>query len=650
MIAQVAVDTGVPHLDHPFDYTVPESMQDQVRVGIRVKVRFSGRSLPGFVVSVSDSSDQDKLVPISSVVSTEQVMPPSSVELIRAVADHCAGTFMDVARLAIPPRVAKAEKAGDTAGSGEPLTVDPGEMGEPQPVSLDSYPAGTSLRQAVRQGKSPRVAWTLVPVCAPVGDWADGLAGLAADTLLSGRSALILVPDAKDCARAVEAASAVVGGRHVVSLSADKGPQARYSAFLAAERGQARVLVGTRAAVYTPMDNLGLITVWEEADASFAEPHFPYPALRDIVAIRASQVRAGVVFASYSRSTPIQNWVEKGWLREISMPGPQTSFLAPLVRAASQDDRSLDRDPAARVSRLPHDAFTAIRTGLESGPVLVWVPWLGNRRNFMCSQCGQPMRCACGGGFEETSAGVVCCRICGASATQWRCACGSTRWRAVTIGSARTAEELASAFKNHRVVRSDSAHRVDSVDPVPSIVISTPGCEPHAESGYAAAVILDAAGFLSRPDIDVAEEAVRRWLAAISLVRPGKDGGSAWIVGPGGDRAIQAVLRIDPVGFAARELEDRRQAGFPPATRMATFTSDEAGLDEVAQTLSAAGYVEMLGPLQQDESDQSRLIARVPASRGEDFARLLQTMASGRSQGKRTSKLTWRLDPDWLGG
>ena len=647
MIAQVYVDVGVPHLDRPFDYAVPSGMEDQVKPGIRVKVRFNGRLLPGFVVGTSDTSDQERLVEIASVVSSEVVLPEESAQLIRAVADHCAGTFMDVARLAIPPRYARAEKT--TPVIPPPPVILPETEPVYVPCCVDAYPLGTSLREAIRGRKNPRVAWTVVPVTGEVGDWTDGVAGLVTDTCASGRGVLILLPDAKDCAKVCAAIKPVIGSHRMVSLSADKGPGARYTAFLAATRGQAQIVVGTRAAAYTPVKDLGLIVVWEEADSSFDEQHFPYPALRDIVAIRATGVHCGVVFASRSRSTAIQAWVDKGWLREITMPSSQTMYHAPQVRIASQDDRSLDRDPAARTSRLPHDAFSAIQTGLKSGPVLVWVPWVGRRRNFICSGCGEPMRCTCGGGFIEKAPGVLACQICGRPASGWVCSCGSRTWKAQTIGSERTAQELAEAFKSVQVLRSDSTNRIDSVPDAPAIVISTPGCEPEAAGGYAAAIILDTTGFLSRPDIRVGEEAVRRWLDAISFVRPGRDGGTAVLVGLGGERALQAVLRLDPAGFAARELQDRVEAGFPPATRMASFSGDEASVCQANEALAQAGYVEILGPVDEGESTDVRLIARVPAHKGEDFAHLLARMAAERSLAKRT-KLTWRLDPQWLGG
>ena len=85
----------------------------------------------------------------------------------------------------------------------------------------------------------------------------------------------------------------------------------------------------------------------------------------------------------------------------------------------------------------------------------------------------------------------------------------------------------------------------------PTIVVATPGAEPPAEFGYAGAVLLDTP-LLLRPDLRAAEEALRRWLNVVALVRSGADGGSVIAVGESSGRALQALVRVDPAGFAAR--------------------------------------------------------------------------------------------------
>jgi primosomal protein N' (replication factor Y) len=89
---------------------------------------------------------------------------------------------------------------------------------------------------------------------------------------------------------------------------------------------------------------------------------------------------------------------------------------------------------------------------------------------------------------------------------------------------------------------------------LPGIVVATPGAEPAAAGGYAGAVLLDTPLLLLRRDLRAAEEAIRRWLNVVALVRSGADGGSVIAVGESSGRALQALVRIDPAGFAAREL------------------------------------------------------------------------------------------------
>src|SRR5699024_5675930 len=110
--AQVLVLTGLTHLDRPFDYAVPAELADQVRPGVRVKVRFAGTEREGFVIATGPAADTGRaLTPVRRVVSRLPVLTEEILDLCRAVATRYAGTVTDVLRLAIPPRHATAEKA-----------------------------------------------------------------------------------------------------------------------------------------------------------------------------------------------------------------------------------------------------------------------------------------------------------------------------------------------------------------------------------------------------------------------------------------------------------------------------------------------------------------------------------------------------------
>jgi primosomal protein N' (replication factor Y) (superfamily II helicase) len=179
-------------------------------------------------------------------------------------------------------------------------------------------------------------------------------------------------------------------------------------------------------------------------------------------------------------------------------------------------------------------------------------------------------------------------------------------------------------------VRSSSGDRVlDRVGVSPDIVVATVGAEPVADEGYAAVVLLDTWLTLARDDLRVAEEALRRWLNAAALVRPG---GHVVAVGDPAHPALQALVRWDPAGFARREADERAQAHLPPAARMATVTGDLGALDDVLHLLDLPEGAEVLGPVPVD--DEHRVLLRVPWPAGEALSHSLGDLQRLRSARK----------------
>ena len=115
-VARVAVDISLAHLDRPFDYLVPASMDETAVPGCRVRVRFAGQLVDGYLLDrIQTSEHQGRLARLERVISPEPVLTPEIFDLARAVADRYAGTLADVLRLAIPPRHATAEREAPAA-------------------------------------------------------------------------------------------------------------------------------------------------------------------------------------------------------------------------------------------------------------------------------------------------------------------------------------------------------------------------------------------------------------------------------------------------------------------------------------------------------------------------------------------------------
>lgn len=666
-VARVAVDVSLAHLDRPFDYRVMPAEDELAVPGARVRVRFAGRLRDGFVLERLATSDSDReLSPISKVISAEPVLTPEIAALIRRVADHYAGCFADVVRLAVPPRHAATERA-------EPVVRPPlPELGDGAPSALDGYPTGPELLAALRGGGRPRAYWQVIPAADGCGDWADGFAAAARAVADSGRGAVLVVPDQRDLARLRAACTRWLGRTGFVVLTSEAGPAARYRAFLAALRGDVRVVIGNRAAAYAPVRDLGLVALWDDGDDLLAEPRAPYPQARTVLALRAAQQRCGVLLAGYARSCEAEQWVQQGWLRVLGADRTQTRHTAPRVRVALDSDRALARDPAARSARLPHEVFELIRGTLPQGPVLVQVPRAGYLVALVCQECREPARChRCHGPLARRGRAVqggpewaedLACSWCGLSHSGWECSiCGGRRLRAPIVGADRTAEELGRAFPNTVIRQSSGQTVLTDVPGTPALVVATPGAEPTAEGGYAGAVLLDTALLLLRADLRASEEALRRWLAVVALVRPGVDGGSVIAVGDSSARALQALVRLDPAGFAARELGERAEAHFPPAAKVISIDGAPAPLAELVELLRPPEPYELLGPVplavgaapasrKGVDPDEllERLTLRTPLRTGADLVTAVKQASGVRSARKSDGALRVRVDPTSL--
>jgi primosomal protein N' (replication factor Y) len=223
--------------------------------------------------------------------------------------------------------------------------------------------------------------------------------------------------------------------------------------------------------------------------------------------------------------------------------------------------------------------------------------------------------------------------------------CGGRELRSSVVGARRTAEELGRAFPRVRVRTSGSGGEVlATVGPEPALVVATPGAEPVAEGGYAAALLLDGWALLSRPDLRAAEEALRRWTVAAALVRPGPEGGTVVVVADASTPAVQALVRWDPAWLAERELADRRALGFPPITRMASLTGSADALAGFLAVAELPAGAEVLGPVAAGE-DQERFLVRAPSHGWAATVAALKAAAGVRSAHKESGSVRLQVDP-----
>ena len=643
LVATVAVDHEVPHLDRLFDYAVPPEFDAAAQPGVRVRVRLAGRLVGGIIVARSTHSVfGGKLQPLSRVLGAEPVLTPETATLMRAVADRWAGTLSDVLRLAIPPRRVTVER--------EPVGPSPPPPPAPDPATWTRYAGGPAFLERLAAGSAPRATWAALP--GP--HWPSELAAAAQATLAGGRGVVIVVPDGADALRVSGVLAEGIGAESFVELTADLGPTERYRRFLRLARGQVKAVVGTRAVAYAPVHDLGLVAVWDDGSDLHEEQHAPYANVRDVLVLRAHLAGAGALVGGHLPSVEAVSLAQSGWSHLLAASREAVRVAAPRVEVAGSDAQ-LARDGAAQAARLPELAFAVVRSALDEGrPALVSVPRRGYRPAVACDNCRAAVRCPrCAGPLaQESSSDTLTCRWCATRHEGLACPeCGARRWRAVVVGNIRTAEELGRAFPGVTVVRSSGAGIVARVPAEPALVVATPGAEPVPDAGYWAVLLLDAWALLGRADLRAGEEALRRWMNASALAVPGPEGGRVVLVGAAaGLLPVQALVRWDPVGYGEREAASRAELGFPPASRLAAL---EGAADEVEALLASAElppHADLLGPVPVGpmNSGVERLLVRVPRAQGAALAAALQSATKLRSV-KKEPVVRVRLDPAEIG-
>lgn len=689
-VAEVLVETQLPHLARPFDYAVTESLAADAQPGVRVRVRFAGRLISGFVVSRKASTEHvGELTAIERVVSDLVVLTPGLRRLCEEIAARYAGTLPDVLRLAIPPRHATAERrartadpaplgeverqqicdeisahsdepkafadyltaldtwigaapaAGDTtsAAGGDTTSTAAGHSSS----SADSDTSSTTDSDTTSAAAGPRAAMALLPGSMPGTGWIHYGLRAAARVLRTGRSVLWLVPDHRELA-ALEAALGDLKPL-AIRLSADQGQSARWSAWVRALHGAARLIIGTRAAAFAPASDIGLIICLDDGDENYLDQHAPYPHARQVLLTRIQQTGSAALFLDYNRTVEIQRLVRIGWLGEITYPGPVHRQQAPNCQLPPEDL------PPHQHQRLPELGFrltqAAIGRTKESpaiGPVLVQVPRAGYLPVIACAGCRSVIECPqCAGKLEAASqTGPFACRTCGFRAETFTCPqCASNAVRAVVAGIERTFEELGRAFPGTKVIRSGGSHIIDRVPDEPSIVVATTGAEPYADNGYALALLLDS--LWPGPGLQATDRAIARRMRAACLVRGWQHGGRILLMDD--DPSIRQVIAdFAPVAWADEQYQARSELRFPPAVRTIALRGDRSA---VAEVVAAASEVGQVWDIYAHEEPYERIIGTTIAS-GPAVTRRIAAEVAARSMRHEESVFARVDDPDVL--
>jgi primosomal protein N' (replication factor Y) len=672
MILQVALDTPLRRV---FDYLPPAQKSPAQHVpppGVRVLVPFGRQRLIGILVGTAAESSLplSKLKAAHEFLDERPVFDPVTFELLRWAADYYHHPIGEVYAAALPvslrsgqPAAASTEQFALTDQGREELNR-PSSKRAPQQRALLSWLADRAhattdevsekfkpalLKHLAARGwiaaRRADVPDTLIPMQMHPGDLAlTGAQAQAVDTILAqsnfnthllygvtgsgktevylrviaaaiagGGQALVLVPEIALTPQLVDRFRRRFSAGVAVVHSGLTDSERR-DAWRAAHSSQARIVIGTRSAVFTSLPRLSLIVVDEEHDASYKQHEgFRYSA-RDLAVMRARSADVPVILGS---ATPSLETLEN------AASGRYIKHVLPQRPGAAQPPRMslIDLRRHAAEQGISTPAMQAIEQHLEAGgQIIVFLNRRGYAPSLFCNSCGWVAPCAhCDARMTlHRRAQQLRCHHCGAQAAV-PTICGSCGQALLPVGQGteRVEETLARFFPDAPLARldRDSASARGSIQTVlervhsgeARILVGTQMLtKGHHFPDVTLVVILDADQGLFASDF----RATERLAQTITQVA-GRAGREA----RAGEVLIQTQFPEHPLlnrlinegyeSFASSALEERREAGWPPFSRLALLRAeakDSAALDSFLRAAAAAGEtlsesaLKILGP------------------------------------------------------
>jgi primosomal protein N' (replication factor Y) len=518
-----------------------------------VRVPFHRRTVDAWVLGEAESVPGGRLLSVRAVRSSVRFFDPAMLRLLRWMSERYVAPLATVIERSYPPRVVSEEGSAPAGRAPGRRPSAPGPRGE----ALDVYGGGSTLL-------SPGVTW-LRPL---PGDEAGACLAAVDACLAAGRRAIVIVPTVDPLPATAQAildrfddrACAFAGGE----------PRARYRSWLRIRSGIHDVVVGTRPAVFAPVEGLGLLWISREVHPGHREDRAPYYHVRDVAAERATLEGAACVLASLSPSVETAAGANAGSIRVARAPRPTERLAAPLVETTPPEAE--DRSPR----------LAALLRNVRSATLIVSRRGYGVAR--VCRSCGAPAACAtCGGpiGIERRAPACRVCRSPGVCAS-----CGGSDF-GVERGGTERVGEWATRMAGRAVDVDDGTGGLHAAG---GLWVGTAASVHDAGALRVDLVaILDPDRARTRAGLHAPEQALATWMEAAQWAGPRRDGGRVLLqTRHPGDAAIQSLIRWEPVPFLLAEARRRASAGMPPGTAMFRVSGD-AGADLAAMLEGAGG-------------------------------------------------------------
>jgi primosomal protein N' (replication factor Y) (superfamily II helicase) len=589
-------------LDRPFTYLLKGD--PEAGTGSLVSVPFHGRTVKGWVLGPAGEIPEGRLLPIRKVHSRIRFFDQRMLQLYRWMSERYIAPLATVIERSYPPRVVSEERLVES-----PATAPRSRRG-PSAIEPEESERGWRRQQAPRRPQAPTSSGSVLDRYGgqrllevgvttwlrPLPDEEQAVCVEAVNACLAaGKRALVLIPEAGPLPATARAVLETFGDRAILFAGGDQ--RERYRTWLGILAGHFDVVVGTRPAVFAPLDRLGLIWISREVHPGHREDRSPYYHVREVAMARAQLEQAACVLASLSPSVDTMVQAESGAVRVARPARSAERAAAPLVETVTPGAEDRSTRLSALLKRARSAALIVSRRGYGVARV--------------CRSCHEPAACAACRGPVVIERGRPACRVCGAEGV---CAnCGATSFGVERGGTERVAEWAARAAPTLVIAEQTTDH---PVPPGPGVVVvdTAAAVKDVGPLRLDLVAILDADRGLARAGIHAAEQALATWMEAAAWAGPRSDGRVLLHTRHPAHPAIQALIRWEPVPLLVAQARARAEAGFAPGLAIFRISGSEA----LEGALAGAGASSVLATAAQGGT--LCLVAVAPA----DLARFRQ--------------------------
>ena len=425
-----------------------------------------------------------------------------------------------------------------------------------------------------------------------------------ADCLRRGKQALVLVPEIGLTPQTLARFRQRLGVP-VLALHSGLNDNARARGWAAFARGEARVAVGTRSAVFTPLPEAGLIIVDEEHDGSYKQQDGMRYHARDFALVRGKALDVPVILGSATPSLESLHNALGGRYTHLRLSQRAGDAKPPSVRVQDLRKRPLE-------AGLSMETMAAISAALEAGgQVLVFKNRRGYAPVLMCHDCGWSAQCKrCGTPTKSSPMTVhgagrrLQCHHCGArQSVPPACPdCGGLALQPQGIGTERIEETLMEKFAGVPVLRIDRsttqrrdalAGHLEKLGDRPGILIGTQIlAKGHDLPHLTLVVVVGVDEGLFSADFRAGEKLAQQLIQVAGRAGRAQKPGEVWLQTHHPDHPLlNTLINGGYHAFAHSELEQRQAAGFPPFAHLALLRAEAKHVDAANAFLHAAKSV-----------------------------------------------------------